>query len=197
MGPEVEYELYAGELGSGRTNNAPSSPISLEAGTDRPWLLIAVGTGLSVCFILIVALVVYRKRKAQSKTAKMFDVYDETELDPIDLDIAPIDPSVLNSSSSFPPPPLASTPPPVDSPSSNKTARAIYTFDGREADELSFSVGDSIEIEQEFDDGWAAGKLATTGAKRISPPPAPKPVSQPPPMFALPKVAPRVAPKVA
>ena len=179
-----EYELYAGDIKTGRT--APSSPISLENAQSKPWLLIAVGTVLTACCLLTVAAVVVRKRRAASKAGMMFGVY-EGDGD-VTIDLAPLeDPIGLPPTAPFVA--VAPTSPAAPAaPSSIETYQAVYAFAGREADELSFQAGDMLEVIEEFDDGWCRGQVKGSNVQGIfplnyakpaggalPPPPPPKP----------------------
>ncbi|EFP03152.1 hypothetical protein CRE_28054 [Caenorhabditis remanei] len=59
--------------------------------------------------------------------------------------------------------------PPVSSQPQQQLYIATYAYSSKQEDELSFVVGDIIELISEVEDGWSKGKLKTTGAVGMFP----------------------------
>ena len=139
--PRAEYELMAGDPQTGNQVGASSSPDS--SSSSSLWLIIAIVGGILLLLIIVIATVVYIK-SGDSSTMPAAMAFEMT---------------TAEDAYAVPKPAAPFVPVPVAKPaaaSSEFTAK--YDFNGREADELSFSRGETLIVMEEYDDGWAMGR---------------------------------------
>ncbi|KNC47443.1 disintegrin [Thecamonas trahens ATCC 50062] len=159
----VDFEVVARDINTGRA--APSSPISIANAKDKPWLLIAVGTGLAACCLLTVAIATVWRRRSNKRAAMNFGTYDDTStIAGNDMEFELATPGPVGFAAI-----TADSPPAPVRPAEGETWEAIYAFAGRESDELSFTVGDRLLVKEQYDDGWGSGNMIATGATGIFP----------------------------
>ncbi|KNC54224.1 uncharacterized protein AMSG_10016 [Thecamonas trahens ATCC 50062] len=167
----ARFQITAAEPGTGA---AAPSPSVIAATAGKAWIWAALAGGLLLCIVVVVVVVLVIRARAHEQnirawsTTSRLGTTDDELTDMAGFAVG----KPMASASATSPLPMVNDAPLVTIGRGGTTSRryrALYDFNGRQDDELTFCAGDKLVVQESYDDGWGLGHVVGSLAEGIFP----------------------------